>query len=343
MQIIQKQLNELVPYKNNPRINDAAVPAVAESIKAFGFKVPIVIDKNNVIVCGHTRYKAAQSLNMKSVPCIVADDLSDEQIKAFRLADNKVSEKAEWDLDLLTFELETITDIDMTLFEFEPIEEIEDYDEPSENHREATYKKYNLELYDAARTAGFYQMPVINRTGYIPDDLIGFNYMLSSKNKSAGIHCFVDDYQFERLWTSPLEYIERIAEYDCFLTPDFSLYLDMPMAMKVWNIYRSRLIGQIMQDAGITVIPTVSWAEKETFIFCFDGIEPGGTVAVSTIGVKRDDTSYHIWRDGMDEMIRRLKPSCILVYGGEVEYDYKGVPVKYYQNHVTENMKDLKK
>ena len=93
MQIIQKQLNELVPYKNNPRINDAAVPAVAESIKAFGFKVPIVIDKNNVIVCGHTRYKAAQSLNMKSVPCIVADDLSDEQIKAFRLADNKVSEK----------------------------------------------------------------------------------------------------------------------------------------------------------------------------------------------------------------------------------------------------------
>ena len=60
---------------------------------------------------------------------------------------------------------------------------------------------------------------------------------------------------------------------------------------------------------------------------------------MSTIVVKRDDTSYHIWRDGMDEMIRRLKPSCILVYGGEVEYDYKGVPVKYYQNHVTENMK----
>ena len=182
-------------------------------------------------------------------------------------------------------------------------------------------------------------MPVISKTDYIPDDLIGFNYMLTCKDKSKGIHCFVDDYQFERLWSSPLAYVEKVAAYDCFLTPDFSLYLDIPMAMKVWNVYRSRLIGQIMQDAGITVIPTVSWAEKETFTFCFDGIEPGGTVAVSTIGVKREETSYHIWCAGMDEMIRRLKPACILVYGGEVEYDYKGVPVRYYSNHVTEKFK----
>lgn len=119
MNVQELKLKDIKPYGKNPRKNDDAVPYVAESIKQFGFKVPIVIDKNNVIVAGHTRYKAAKKLGFKSVPCIIADDLTDEQIKAFRLADNKVSEKAEWDLDLLDSEIEGIFDIDMTDFGFE--------------------------------------------------------------------------------------------------------------------------------------------------------------------------------------------------------------------------------
>lgn len=89
--IVYKRLDELKPYENNPRRNDKAVDAVAASIEQFGFKVPIVIDNDNVIVAGHTRYKAAGKLNMDEVPCIVADDLTPEQIKAFRLADNKTA------------------------------------------------------------------------------------------------------------------------------------------------------------------------------------------------------------------------------------------------------------
>lgn len=119
MNVQEIKLKDIKPYGKNPRKNDNAIPYVAESIKQFGFKVPIVIDKNNVIVAGHTRYKAARKLGFKSVPCIIADDLTDEQIKAFRLADNKVSEKAEWDLDLLDSEIEGIFDIDMTDFGFE--------------------------------------------------------------------------------------------------------------------------------------------------------------------------------------------------------------------------------
>ena len=95
------KLKDIKPYGKNPRKNDNAVPYVAESIKQFGFKVPIVIDRNGVIVAGHTRYKAAKQLKMKTVPCLVADDLTDEQVRAFRLADNKVAELAEWDIDLL--------------------------------------------------------------------------------------------------------------------------------------------------------------------------------------------------------------------------------------------------
>ena len=118
MQIIKKSVNELVPYENNPRHNDDAVEYVANSIEQFGFKVPIIIDKDNVIVAGHTRLKAAKKLGMEYVPCILADDLSDEQVRAFRLADNKVGELAGWDFTKRDEELAKILDIDMSMFSF---------------------------------------------------------------------------------------------------------------------------------------------------------------------------------------------------------------------------------
>lgn len=122
MKIIEKKLSDLIPYENNPRNNDGAVDAVAASIKEFGFKVPIVIDKDNVIVAGHTRFKASEKLKLEKVPCIVADDLTEQQIKAYRLADNKVGELADWDFGALEMELEGIDEIDMEQFGFEPLE-----------------------------------------------------------------------------------------------------------------------------------------------------------------------------------------------------------------------------
>ena len=117
MQIEYIKLEQIKPYERNPRKNDDAVKYVKQSIKEFGFKVPIVLDKDNVIVAGHTRYKASKELGLKEVPCIHADDLNGEQIKAFRLADNKVSEFAEWDDSLLNLELDSL-EMDMTDFGF---------------------------------------------------------------------------------------------------------------------------------------------------------------------------------------------------------------------------------
>lgn len=117
MEIILKKLDELIPYENNPRINDGAVKYVAASIKEFGWKVPMVIDSNNVIVSGHTRFKAAQELGITEAPCIIADDLTEEQIKAFRLADNKVGEIAQWDMGKLELEMEELN-LDMADFGF---------------------------------------------------------------------------------------------------------------------------------------------------------------------------------------------------------------------------------
>lgn len=126
--ISEISINDLKPYENNPRANDGAVEAVAQSIAQFGFKVPIVIDKNNIIVCGHTRYKAAKELGIITIPCVIADDLTPEQIKAFRLADNKVGELAGWDMELLEAELAGISDIDMSQFGFDDEIFVEDAD-----------------------------------------------------------------------------------------------------------------------------------------------------------------------------------------------------------------------
>ena len=345
MKIESIKIEDLKPYKNNPRINDEAVEGVKESIKQFGFKIPMVIDKNNVIVCGHTRYKASVALGLKTIPCIRAVDLTDDQIKAFRIADNKVSEAAEWDLSKLKMELEDIS-IDMSSFgiDLEALEPVDLSDDEDDgwygDERERTNKAYNLDLIDYENlTNDFWQMPTIKNDKFIPSDLIGFNYAMSSKNKDCGIHFYVDDYQFERVWNDPQKYVDILTEYDCILSPDFSLYMDMPMPMKIWNIYRSRQIGAYYQSKGINVIPTISWAEKETFEFCFRGIPKGSIVSVSTIGVKEQSDALKIWKDGMTEMIKRIKPSTILIYGGKIDFDYGKIETVYFENKVTENWK----
>ena len=146
LKIVDMAVDVLNPYENNPRKNEAAVDKVAESIREFGFKVPIIIDKNNVIVAGHTRLKAAQKIGLNTVPVIMADDLTDEQIKAFRLADNKTGEFAEWDFEKLETELEGIEDIDMSAFGFSiPDDEGEEEDEGEDD----TYSdKTNIPQYE---------------------------------------------------------------------------------------------------------------------------------------------------------------------------------------------------
>ena len=119
MKIVEMKVADLVPYERNPRHNDEAVDYVAESIKQFGFNVPIVIDKDNTVVCGHTRLKAAKKLKIKTVPCVVKDDLTEEEIRAYRLADNRSAEKATWDIELLDMELAEIETIDMGLLGFD--------------------------------------------------------------------------------------------------------------------------------------------------------------------------------------------------------------------------------
>ena len=335
-------IDKIKPYQRNARKHDSkSIEVIANSISEFGMADPIAVwGKENIVIEGHGRLLALKQLGYDKAPIIHLDYLTDEQRRAYTLAHNKTAEFSEWDMELLTDEAESIFNIDLSDFGFD-IQEEEEEEEEEEKHNEAerTGNAYNLSEYDEYNTAGYYQMPVLDPCNYIPDDIIGFNYALTSKNKDCGIHFYIDDYQFERIWAQPQLYLEKLSEYQCIFTPDFSLYTDMPIAMKIWNIYRSRLIGQIAQRMGILVIPTVSWCEEATFDFCFDGLPENATLSISTIGVKREDTAFGLWKAGVDEMIRRLKPKTLLIYGGKVDYDYGDIKVIYFENKVTERMK----
>lgn len=124
MNVVEMNIGDIFPYENNPRKNESAVEPVANSIKEFGWQQPIVVDKDNVIIVGHTRWEAAQRLGLKKVPVLVADNLTEEQAKAYRLADNKTNEISGWDFTALDEEMEELKNIDMTQFGFD---ELEDY------------------------------------------------------------------------------------------------------------------------------------------------------------------------------------------------------------------------
>lgn len=343
MEIEYIPLNFLKPYDKNAKIHtNKQIQEIVNSIENFGFNDPIGI-WHDTIVEGHGRYEAAKLIGMKEVPCIKLDQLTDEQRKAYTLVHNQTTLSSGFDCDILNDELISIQNIDMSEFGFDlSFLDKEEEQEEKGNERERTNKAYNLELFNENDAAGFFQMPIIKNDNVIPDDLLGMNYMLSSDNKDVGIHMYVDDYQFERLWNDPDKYLDVIREYQCVFSPDFSLYMDMPMAMKIWNVYRSRMLGNYWQRNGIKVIPTISWAEEDTFEFAFDGIPEGSIVTVSTIGVKQNPYALSIWKKGMDAMIEHIKPSVILVYGGKLDYDYGDIVVRYYDNKVTERMKASK-
>lgn len=346
LEIVEIAIDNITPYEKNARKHPKKqIEQIANSIQEFEMCDPIgVWGERNIIVEGHGRYEACKKLGYKKIPCIRLDHLTEEERKAYTLVHNKAAEGSEWDYPLLDEEIDALGDFNFEDFgfEFELTDEEEDPPE-KKNQRLRTDEAYNLPFVDLARCEGKYEMPIIEGVQHIPDALIGFNYALTSKDKSAGVHFYVDDYQFERIWNEPERYIGVLKDYDSILTPDFSLYMDMPISMKIWNVFRSRLIGQMAQDAGLTVIPTVSWAERATFDFCFDGLPENSVLSISTIGVKNSPEAMEIWKEGVTELIKRKKPKALLVYGGAVDFDYGDVEVFYFANSVTERMKGCDK
>lgn len=201
IKIIYKNIGDLVPYKNNPRINDEAFKFVARSIKEFGFKNPIIIDDKNIIVAGHTRLKAAKHLGIETVPCVIADDLTQDQINAFRLADNKTAEMAEWDLELLNSELELIDGIDMTGFGFEnethtPIDEMNEDNTYTQRITTPTYEPTgeDVSIDDLVDTSSRDNLVRRIQDSDIPSDVREFLMMAAQRHLKFNYHNIAEYY-----------------------------------------------------------------------------------------------------------------------------------------------------
>ena len=147
---------------------------------------------------------------------------------------------------------------------------------------------------------------------------IGFNYAKTCEKQlktDFGVHFFLDDYQFERLWNRPDKYIQLLLKFKYVLSPDFSMYTDYPKAMQMWKHYQKHWLGAYMELFGIKVIPTIGWSDKDSFKWCFDGEPKNSIVAVSSIGTQRDKESKQAFLEGYNKMLEVLKPTKILFWG----------------------------
>lgn len=322
LEIVYKNIKDVKPYERNPRKNDEAVKYVAESIYQFGFKVPLVIDKNNIVVCGHTRLKAAKDLGITEVPCILADDLTEEEIKAFRLADNKVSEQAEWDFELLDLEMDEIETIDMEEFGFDFYNPEQEHEINVEKNKERVLGIHNIDI-ACYQGVGAYDIPQIEPVYELPPikEWQGFNYVLSDENpEGKAVHFFIDDYQFERLWNDPDKYIEKLRQYVCITAPDFSPYEDMPMATQIFNHYRKHWVAKYLQDNGVTVIPTIrASADPRSLEWYLDGEPHEGIVCISNMWTSKKDIRDYFLNYEYKNMIETLNPNKIFIYGKPME------------------------
>lgn len=165
-------------------------------------------------------------------------------------------------------------------------------------------------------------------------ELIGFNQALTTtKPENKIVHFYVDDYQFERVWSSPERYLELLSRFRAVLSPDFSMYTDFPKAVSLFNHYRKQWCGAFWQDNGVTVIPTACWVEESSYPWCFDGMPKKALVSVSTIGASKNPEARKVFIAGWKQMIKELEPAKILLVGKKFPWiDYPDDKLVVYQS-----------
>lgn len=173
---------------------------------------------------------------------------------------------------------------------------------------------HSRELYTSDNEYG---IPTIKKNGQVPSHLTQWgsrpDLLAVEEGRNTAVHFFIDDYRFESLWKDPMRNIDALMRIGCVLSPDFSLFRDMPVVMQMWNVYRNRWLGRHWQTHGIKVIPTISWSKPHDF--CYAGIPHGSIVAISSVGLGHDQAARYLFREGFEKMIDVLDPEVVLIYG----------------------------
>ena len=148
-------------------------------------------------------------------------------------------------------------------------------------------------LVDGACFSGVYEMPVLMLSNHKPTEAIPFHNAARTKNHNQWVHFYIDDYKFESVWKDPNRYLPMFKRFKGVITPDYSLYRDMPLVMQMWNTYRNRALAYWLQNEGVDIVPNVRWGDERTYDFVFEGLPHGGTVAVSTNGCIQNKLDRH--------------------------------------------------
>ena len=177
------------------------------------------------------------------------------------------------------------------------------------------YDVFKAWLVEGARFDGKYEFPKIGDSGRLPEKVIPFDKAIGNKDYAQWVHFYIDDEGFERIWNSPNRYLDILKRYEGVITPDFSVYRDMPLAMQIWNTYRNRAIGYWLKKNGVSIIPNFLWGDERTWEFCFDGIEKHSIIAVGTHGTAKKKLDKFYLEQALDKLLEIIEPRHIVIYG----------------------------
>lgn len=183
---------------------------------------------------------------------------------------------------------------------------------------------FKLPFVKTVAKAGPFGFPVLSRCERIPTGLVCFDEVKPTTSREQFLHCHTTDDKLEKLWLNPDRYIARFAEFDGVYPPDFSQYTDMDPAAAIWNLYRLRVIAAYFSAYGLCVMPVATWSTPDSFQYSFEGLPCRSIIGVSTVGVLRKQICRELFSRGYMEMVRRLQPELVVLYGGKPCFELPG-------------------
>ena len=310
-------INKLNNYDKNSKIHTKQqIRHIANSIEEFGFNDPIgIAGENNVVLEGKGRVEAAKLLGFKTLPCIRLDHLTKEEQRAYVIAHNSTNLETGFDDGVLFDELKQLQNFNFEDFGIENSKYNEIVEKNDEYYNELLKINKQKLVRNEFKMVGKYEMPLIKKQDIDLNkiQLMNFNNAKYNdiKNTDKTIQFFTYDYRFDYVYSHPELAVEKLKQYYCLLSPDYSIYIDMPLSLQIKNTFKNRWCGAYFQSLGLRCIPTVEWGDERSFDFCFDGIEKGSIVAVSTYGKTKIEEEF---MKGYNEMLQRIEPSAIICY-----------------------------
>lgn len=333
------EIEKLNHYENNSKIHTKEqIEHIANSIKEFGFNDPLgIAGINNIILEGNGRIEAAKMLGITKIPCVRLDHLTKEEQQAYVIAHNSTNLETGFDLDILQNELKELqNNYDFSMLglnknEIEKLQHIND-----EFYKQLINVQTKKLVRNEFVTVGKYDLPIIRKDEFDLDKIRLYSYSNSKyndcRNKHKTIHFFIHDYRFECVYDNAEYSVEKLKQYYALCSPDYSLYLDMPILLQMYSTFKNRWCGAYWQSLGIKVIPTISWSDEKSFEFCFDGVEKESVVAISTHGNFKCKEEFII---GYEKMLDIINPSAIICYGKpfpEMKGNLKIFPYNHYEH-----------